>query len=376
MKDLNPFICKYPFTFVSKDSSAGHCKPCCRYILDKEDYEDSDLKANVETAFRSKTFEKIRNKMLKREKLTGCQKCYDEEENGQKSYGRISTEQDLNFSPGILKGINIAFSRECNLACRMCNPDFSTKWDSVWSRLYPNEKSGLNAHFEYKDIISSEETLKNVELWNIVGGEPFINDSFYKFLEHLRHYDLSNKIIDISTNGTFFPKQKYIDILLQFKRFSLGFSVDGINQLGEYIRMYSKWLKTEQVIDKWRELQVKNPSLYLYSSTTVSAYNVHDLYSIFRWSLKKNIDFRFHVLYRPEYLQIRVLPENLRHKIYKHYLQFPDFQKHLLKLKKHFFQKSSWKLEEFLIFTEKLDKILGKNFFQLNDFYTKQDLIF
>ena len=89
----------------------------------------------------------------------------------------------------------------------------------------------------------------------------------------------------------------------------------------------------------------------------------------------RDIICNFHVLYMPEYLQISVLPENLRHKIYEHYLQFPDFQKHLLKLKKQFFCKSSGKLEEFLRFTEKLDKITEQNFFQINNFYTKQDLI-
>ena len=315
--------------------------------------------------------------MLKGERVIGCQKCYDEEENGQKSHGRLYTERHYRLSSGVLKGVNIAFSRECNLACRMCHPAFSTKWDSVWSKLHPNEKK-INIEtlpFEYKNIISHEETLKNVESWDIVGGEPFIDDSLYKFLDKLRHYDLSNKTIDISTNCTFFPKQKYIDILLQFKEFSLGLSVDGVNSLGEYIRVYSKWSKVEQVADKWKKLQAKNPSLHLYSLTTASAYNVHDLYSIFKWSLKRDIICNFHVLYMPEYLQISVLPEKLRQKIYEYYLQFPDFQKHLLKLKKQFFRKSSGKLEEFLRFTEKLDKIAGLNFFQLNNFYTKQDLI-
>ena len=374
MGTSNSFVCKYPFTYVSR-SNQGYCTPCCRYKLDEEDYLDSSLSENIEKAFKGKTFEKIRNKMLKGERLTGCQKCYDEEENGYKSHGRVYTER-FNFTPGILKGVNIAFSRECNLACRMCHPDCSTKWDSVWKKLYPDIKSvNISRCYEPKNIIFQEDTLRNIEIFDIVGGEPFISDSFYKFLEQLNHYDLSNKRIDISTNGTFFPKQKYIDILLQFKKLNLGLSVDGVDKLGEYIRVYSKWSKVDKVADSWNQLKM-NPSVYLYSYTTISAYNIHDLYSIFNWSLKKNIDFKFHILYEPEYLQIGVLPENIRYKIYKYYLQFPDFQKHLMKLRKHLLKKSSGKIKEFVTFTDKLDKILGQNFFQLNNnFYTRTDLL-
>lgn len=374
MSTSNSFVCKYPFTYVSR-SSEGYCKPCCRYKLDKEDYLDGSLRGSIEEAFQGKTFEKIRNKMIKGERLTGCQKCYDEEETGQKSHGRVYTEY-FNFTPGVLKGVNIAFSRECNLACRMCHPDYSTKWDSVWRKLHPDKKSIRTKYsHNFKNIVSQKDTFKNVEIFDIVGGEPFINNSFYKFLEQLSHYDLSNKKIGVSTNATFFPKQKYIDTLLQFKELNLGLSVDGINRLGEYIRVYSKWSQVDKVADRWSQLK-GNPSVYLYSYTTVSAYNVHDLYNIFKWSLKKKIDFRFHILYEPEYLQIGVLPENIRHRIYTYYLQFPDFQKHLLKLKKHLLKKSSEKTNEFLAFTDKLDRILGQNFFQLNNnFYKRKDLL-
>lgn len=377
MKTQSPFICKLPFIYVSKDGSGASSKPCCRYKLDKKDYEDKDLKGSVERAFRSKTFEKIRNKMLKGEKLTGCQKCYDEEENGKKSYGRVQTELYSTFPSGVLKGLDISFSRECNLACRMCIPSLSTKWEFVWNRLYPQKKFYKAPSFELKDLISKEETLKNVEVLEVVGGEPFIDDSFYKFLDKLKNYDLSNKTIDVSTNCTFFPKQKYIDILLRFKNVKIGLSIDGVHQLGEYIRVYSKWSKVEQAADKWRELKEKAPpfTFELYSLTTVSAYNLHDLYSVFQWSQKKGIHWNHHIMYYPEYLQPRVLPEKLRHKMYEHYLQFPDFQNHLLKLKKHFIQKTSGKLEEFLEYTDRLDKVLGQDFFKVNPFYSREDTL-
>ena len=273
----------------------------------------------MEQAFTGETFEKIRRKMLKGEKLAGCQKCYNEERNGYRSHGRSYTERHSHFQSNTLKGINIAFSRDCNLACRMCGPEYSTKWDAFLRKLQSKESSVDKSSFDKwvhiphsppKEITLKEETLKSVELWEIVGGEPFLSRPFYKFLDKIKAYDLSNKVIEINTNGTFFPKQKYLDILLQFNELNITFSVDGIGDLGEYIRTYSKWPQVDKNIDLWCELREKNPSIHLCSNTAVSAYNIHDLYNIFKWSLKKEIFFRCHVLYKPEYLQIRVLPEN------------------------------------------------------------------
>ena len=371
------FICKYPFTYVSKDAS-GYCKPCCRYELDEEDYTDLYLRGNVEEAFQSSTFEKIRNKMIKKERIPGCQKCYDEEENGFKSMGRFYTEGHSHFHSGVLKGINVGFSRKCNLACRMCGPNFSTKWDNLWKNLNPNDKK-MNRKCvtpeNIKQIISSEDTLKSIEVLDIVGGEPFIDNFFYQFLEQLKSYDLPNKKINITTNGTIFPKKNVLDTLLQFKELNIGISVDGITDLGEYIRAYSNWPLIDKVVSQWSELKIQYPSIYLYSYTTVSAYNVHDLYSIFKWCLNKNIDFRFHVLYHPEYLKINTLPKTVRRKIYDYYAGLPDFKKNLSKLKTHLFKKSSGNIRDFLDFTDKLDKLLEQNFFHVNHFYTRYELL-
>ena len=369
-----PFICKFPFVSVSK-SASGICAPCCRYGLDKEDLKDNDLKGSVEKAFNSKTFKKIRSKILRREKLTGCQKCYDEEACGKKSFGRRFTEEyAFDFSLVELKSLQISLSRECNLACKMCSPTYSTKWDAIWNKL-ESTKINLKCNFELKDIISSKETLKNIKHLDIVGGEPFINDSFYKLLDQLKNYDTSNKLIDISTNCTFFPKQKYIDILLGFKKICVGLSIDGLNQLGEYIRFYSNWTKIEKVVDKWKQVQLKNPSLSIQIQTSISAYNAHDLYNIYKWCLEKKIYWNCQFVYNPKHLSVKVLPKKLRNKIYDYYLQFPDFQNQLLKLKKHFIVEPSGKLAEFLEYTDKLDKILGTSFFEINKFYSRKDLL-
>ena len=233
--------------------------PVADYSPSSEELQDPDLRGSVEKAFNSTTFKNIRKKMQRGETLTGCQKCYDEEKSENTSYGRRFTKSTKHFPPNVLKGIHTAFSRQCNLACRMCHSDYSTKWNGIERKLYPDKKTYPSPEIKLEEIISEEETYKNVDIWDIVGGEPFINDSFYRFLKKIKPWNLSEKTMELSTNCTFFPKPKYIDILLQFKTLDISLSIDGVGELGEYIRIYSKWPKVNKTVEAWAGVSLKKP---------------------------------------------------------------------------------------------------------------------
>ncbi|MCY4513468.1 MAG: twitch domain-containing radical SAM protein [Bdellovibrionales bacterium] len=380
----SPFLCTLPFNFVSKP--AADCKPCCYYKLNKNEQKDTQLKSSVETAFSSSTFKNIRKKMLNEEYLEGCIRCYDEEEAGLKSYGREMSEhlnklqkqnspphtQKYNQPDTIIKGVQIALSRECNLACRMCSSEFSTKWDLISRKL--NRQIPQKRNIKFENVISKAETYHSADIWKILGGEPFIGKSFYNFLENIKNKDLSKKIFVINTNCTVFPNSKYLDILLKAKKTILHISIDGTENLGEYIRVYSKWRQVDKVASLWSELAEKHPSLSVYTRTTISIYNIHNIYSIFQWAKNKNIPFQFHMLYGPTYLRCWTLPENIRKHIYDYYLEFPDFHEYLSKLKKFLLRKQEGSIKGFLDFNDKMDKICGQDFFNVNSFYTRKDL--
>ena len=258
----------------------------------------------------------------------------------------------------------------------MCNAQASTKWDNVERKLYPDQPATpkrLSSNTQIEKIISSTETYKSVDLWKIVGGEPFINDSLYKLLGELK--DLQEKTLWITTNSTFFPKPKYIHRLLKARDLHISLSVDGVEELGEYIRVFSKWSQIDNTARKWFALAAEHPSVHIYSITVVSAYNAHDLYRIFRWSANNNIPWHFNILYGPAHLQMKLLPKTLRKKFYAHYTQFPDFKAHLAKLKQHLLQHKQGNIWDFLHWTDKLDKIHRQRFFSANNFYTRKELL-
>ena len=373
MSSRKSFLCKLPFLFVSR-SPNGVCKPCCYYILSKKEQKDSQIKESVEKALSSPVFKNIRKKMLRKEHIAGCQRCYDEEDAGVRSYGRRMSDHFITHYPNEtkIKGLDIALSRECNLACRMCSSDYSTKWDEISKKIDRQIPDSYDNNLG--NIITKTETYKSVSHWKIFGGEPFVSKNFYDFLDKIKDKDLTEKTLEINTNCTMFPKPKHLDILLKAKRVFLGLSIDGIGKLGEYIRVHSKWWQVDKIAQLWSELAMNHPSLRLHIQVTVSIYNIHDLYSIFKWAQDKNIIFQYHILYGPKYLRCWTLPESVRKDIYDYYLQFSDFHDNLKKVKKFLFKKQEGSIKNFLDFNDKMDHVCKKDFFQVNTFYTRKDL--
>ena len=59
-----------------------------------------------------------------------------------------------------------------------------------------------------------------------------------------------NQELSFNTNGTIF-KEEYIDILNEFKRVVISFSIDAIEDRFNYIRHHGDWEKVKSNIEGW-----------------------------------------------------------------------------------------------------------------------------
>ena len=107
---------------------AGHWFPCCRFggsntysIKDYtfEQYKATDFYQNLESE-------------MENEWSPGCLRCKLQEERTGSSY-RHFFNQEMSGKDRI-EFIEITLSNECNLACRMCDPTYSTLWGKIVDR--------------------------------------------------------------------------------------------------------------------------------------------------------------------------------------------------------------------------------------------------
>lgn len=317
----NKTYCLYPFKAAVLTNKNGETTPCCRY---KGNGEPNGL---VKKGF-SNLFVDIRKDMLNGKLIEGCWVCYKEESVGRDSMRtsalkkrdwnlsirgltntvysekefmlkKLPTRVKRNLQTPKLEYLEIESGRYCNLKCRSCGPFLSTSWDEdllkdkkVLQNFYGED--GSNHADLVKTPKQNEELFKltlneckDLKEIKVTGGEPFLTDAFLKFLENLVEWGLSkNIIIEIFTNCSFFPKEKYQTILLQFRTVYINLSLDGTGKRAEFLRKKSKWSVVKQVASYWNDYSVKNKNIHLMINHTVSIFNILYLNSFIKWAFE------------------------------------------------------------------------------------------
>jgi MoaA/NifB/PqqE/SkfB family radical SAM enzyme len=286
----------------------------------------------------------IRKKMLLGERIPECTRCYDIEDNNGTSVRQTFIKKwpidsyinNTDQLTGEIKKVDInyldlSWSNKCNLQCKMCSPAAS-------DQLLPEfiEINGKNKHttllnlIDFKDqwqyskikSILSQTISNNLNEILVTGGEPLINNDFYEFCKSLIKSGISTQIsISIHTNLTVLPT-KWFDIWPKFKTTSIKISLDGVEDVYEYIRYPGKWHIVKQNIEKLITFSRDKKKFGIEFHTVLSIFNTSkftDLLDyISKLDEKCNIIRIPHInyIYDPIYASPSNIPEEYKLKIY------------------------------------------------------------
>ena len=114
------YFCMAPFVHIQRNSY-GEFNPCC--MFSDRIYSEYD---SIHDAFNGKENNILRQRMLKDEKIPGCDKCYRDESLGKSSYRqRFNNRYDKKYieNPKI-KELELALGNKCNYKCVDCNTKY------------------------------------------------------------------------------------------------------------------------------------------------------------------------------------------------------------------------------------------------------------
>lgn len=354
----NKTFCILPFVHMQIKPS-GQMKPCCRFDFHNPEYikdgkylfnEFNVADTSLTAGQNSELWQDIRNKMLAGESVAGCHKCYKEEDitsHSMRTYenslrNKNDQEQlvDKELASPKIQYLEMTFGNYCNLKCRTCNADLSSTWWEDENALvetgkYPDRKhypKTVNIPFNWKP-----EDFKDVEEIKFTGGEPMVHPDFIKLMDMLIEIDVAKNIkLDIFTNCSWIPGEKYLDRLRQFKKIVLSLSVDGIGSVNEYIRSPSSWPTVDKAVDSWLALEKENrENIHVVWNPTINIYNIMSLGKMIRWWFDKNANIskewmeltilcnrkmkeseivpagkmKLNILHFPNYLSVELLPQ-------------------------------------------------------------------
>jgi MoaA/NifB/PqqE/SkfB family radical SAM enzyme len=213
-----------------------------------------------------------RKKLMSGEWPDGCVSCRDFEENGGYST-RMFSLQDKALVDEILSGydhatgsidrldsIELRFGNQCNLACRHCSAQHSSRWESL-IRNNPGMLERLHRDVEERASDASDAYISDI-LENVVpglreiyfsGGEVLFQKKHYEFLDSIKPEHAANIRLRYVTNGTIRTIGSW-DLMSMWRRFAkvtVVVSTDGVGDRFDYFRHGANWLEVEENIRYW-----------------------------------------------------------------------------------------------------------------------------
>ena len=353
----SPTFCAIPFVSLEVNTD-GAIRPCCLikgqyHQLKKSDGTKYTIKDNLSDAWNSDEMRKMRLAMINGDKLEGCNVCYLQESSGRTSNREYSngewsqrlTETELlnKVDQAITSGGEIDYSiayldlrlgNLCNLKCRMCSPFNSSQiakehldleqrdpaYKVVWASTFGKFDPRFNDMQEWfdKDILWDQviDMIPNLKKVYMTGGEPTLIENNFKFMQACIDKGRKDIVLFFNTNCTNVNK-KFTNLISQFDRVNINASIDGVNEVNDYIRSPSKWSQISRNVETLAQM----PNVVLGVTPTVQTYNVFNLVDTLKWvndlnqKYKRNIFVDFLINVHPKHLSVRILPDEIRHRI-------------------------------------------------------------
>ena len=332
----------------------------------------------IEKIINSDSFKEVRLKMLKSERPLPCLSCFKEEDLGLVSKRmrensifdveiadlKLKTSDSGEISPNI-EYAELRLGNLCNLKCRTCNPNSSSKWSAEYGTTQDSldfiKKYDLKANFKWAetevfwaDFLANTQQLKQLY---INGGEPTLIKQHWLYLQKLIDLNLSKNInIKYNINMTYLPQNAFA-IWRQFKSVYIGASVDDLNERNTYIRHGANW---EEILKNLK--LIHDAGFAIAIEQTVSVYNVFYLDEMELLCKNNKLGYGLNFVYDPDYLAIGCIPDRVK-KIILSKLKNKISDNLFKDISAHMSAKENLELwEKFKMYNQFLDKNRNENF--------------
>jgi sulfatase maturation enzyme AslB (radical SAM superfamily) len=276
----------------------------------------------------------LRKNMLEDKQSSGCKDCYEQENNGftslrngcNKAYGHHiktveSTEPNGHLPDMKLRYWDVRFSNICNLKCRYCSINYSSRWydDDVklWGKeLQPRVQfAGRHSEDMWEQM---QEHLPWVDDIYFAGGEPLIMEEHNRILKKLIELGNTKVHLTYATNLTElrFKNQSVLDLWKHFPQVGVTASLDDMGDRAALIRSGTNWEQVEQNI---RNLRRECPHIDFMVGPTITVMNIWNICKFHRYMVDQKLaepkDFNLNILQGPQKYRIDILPTDVKLKL-------------------------------------------------------------
>lgn len=235
MPDPDTF-CVAPFVHLRSVPGRPRWTPCCAWTVSPQELLIPDDSPNP---FMHPDMEALRNRMLEGKPSSGCQLCYQTEDDG-----LLTTRTWLNRmfdrpSVPTLEYVEVNFGNLCNLRCRMCGSNQSSRWQADELRLGMTPEPLLRRTFDSMNI-----PLNGIRMVRFSGGEPLLEqDQMVAMLMAIKEAQggLAKVRLAMVSNGTVDIGSELMDLMMSCQHVLIQTSLDALGELNDYQRTGSRF---------------------------------------------------------------------------------------------------------------------------------------
>ena len=342
---LSKTFCMLPFMHIY-GTAGGDLVPCC-------EAQETPLNDPDETALESwnnTNYKELRRALANDERPERCEVCWHNEDSGVISNRQqweddnwetfsndieVNDDYSVNNSP---RWVELKVSNFCNLKCIMCSTHSSYKRVKDLDIISKYTTDGYETRLLrpttlFESLDQWPDLWDNVHTLQFTGGEPIINQEHYDLLEGIPVEKRKNIKLRYATNLSHIKFKKYdlVEIWNQFKHVNIKVSMDGIEDVYNYIRQDGDW---DNVYSNMLVLS-SEPTINLAVGITVQAHNIYQMPEFYKfWKHESLIELDFitaNILHTPKYLSPALWPQNIRRplmdKLKANLDEFPELAK-------------------------------------------------
>lgn len=311
-------------------------KNCC--YQKKEYYQKLESKNDL---YHSSFISEVREFMEQGKEHPSCSHCYNFEKLWITSPREIYNKNYLDHNNIFPKkdiylptSLYFRFSNVCNFSCRMCSSYSSTSRKELDDALWFNSVGLVEFPNNVLELIKDKKFLQWLDTVDIKWWEPLLHKQHFFFLDYLIQSNFSKDIqLKYNSNLSTLPGENFskdilpqgyesiLDIWKLFKSVHIRVSLEGYGKDNEYIRIHSKWSDIENNISLLSSI----PNIFLSLTSTIQIDNVLEIPKLVLFAVNKNISLNISshsFVYSPEFLNVRILPQNIKDYIEKFYDAF------------------------------------------------------
>jgi organic radical activating enzyme len=336
-----PGFCILPFTTLYVQEN--QVKLCC----ESEEHTQHLISEQtpISDIWNNEFYTKTRSDMIAGKLPEYCRICRLNEEAGEESKRQWDNSKAKNLFDYNDTYVNSPIkyemrpSNKCNLECVMCDGLVSTAINDRVQKYIKDTGTDdfvIATGHNWKDnrliIDYVKQNSGNINEMKFCGGEPFLVAEVLEMLDHLvTTGDCENIDLSFITNGTVVRSKWFSEKLTQFKSVKLNISIDGVGEVGEYVRYPSKWSVVDNNIQLFKTIIKNNPQIKMSLAPVIHLLNALHMDEVIEYAAVNDINIALNPVYQASnelYLSTELLTAELRQtahdKMFAMIEQYPD----------------------------------------------------